>query len=136
MKGSITGLAEIVLWSHDLERSFDFYCGIFGLERMEQPEDVKPRFLRVASGTNGVPHMLVLVPHPDPSGTFPAAKPERPLHHLAFTAAASEYDSLRARCEAAGHGTRDGVHPVLQGVRTFYVDDPDGNEVEVIARKP
>jgi len=24
------------------------------------------------------------------------------------------------------------VHPVLKGVRTFYVDDPDGNEVEVI----
>jgi len=22
---------------------------------------------------------------------------------------------------------------VLKGVRTFYVDDPDGNEVEVIA---
>ena len=28
---------------------------------------------------------------------------------------------------------RGGVQPVLKGVRTFYIDDPDGNEVEVIA---
>ncbi|HEY8741301.1 MAG TPA: hypothetical protein VIN56_11985 [Candidatus Dormibacteraeota bacterium] len=34
--------------------------------------------------------------------------------------------------QAAGIQTRDGIHPVLEGVRTFYVDDPDGNEVEVI----
>jgi hypothetical protein len=27
---------------------------------------------------------------------------------------------------------RGGKHPVLKEVRTFYVDDPDGNEVEVI----
>jgi len=33
----------------------------------------------------------------------------------------------------AGLEVRGGIHPVLQGVRTFYVDDPDGNEVEVIA---
>ena len=31
-----------------------------------------------------------------------------------------------------GVEVRHGVHPVLKGVRTFYVDDPDGNEVEVI----
>jgi hypothetical protein len=27
---------------------------------------------------------------------------------------------------------RHGEHGFLKGVRTFYVDDPDGNEVEVI----
>jgi hypothetical protein len=31
---------------------------------------------------------------------------------------------------------RSGIHPVLKGVRTFYVDDPDGNEVEVIGPDP
>jgi flagellar basal body rod protein FlgC len=28
------------------------------------------------------------------------------------------------------------VHPVLKGVRTFYVDDPDGNECECITYDP
>jgi hypothetical protein len=31
---------------------------------------------------------------------------------------------------------RSGIHPVLKGVRTFYVDDPDGNEVECITYDP
>jgi catechol 2,3-dioxygenase-like lactoylglutathione lyase family enzyme len=58
------------------------------------------------------------------------------LHHLAVRVATSEYDKLRGRFEAAGVEVRGGVHPVLKGVRTFYVDDPDGNECECIASTP
>ncbi|TMF32093.1 MAG: VOC family protein [Chloroflexi bacterium] len=42
------------------------------------------------------------------------------------------YDELENGFIEAGIEVRHGVHPVLKGVRTFYVDDPDGNEVEVI----
>ena len=42
-------------------------------------------------------------------------------------------DELQRHLEAEGLEVRSGVHPVLKHVRTFYVDDPDGNEVEVIA---
>jgi catechol 2,3-dioxygenase-like lactoylglutathione lyase family enzyme len=76
--------------------------------------------------------MIVLVPHPD-GARFPAAKKERVLHHLAFKVAPARYEELRKRCAAAGLEVRGGVHPVLEGVRTFYVDDPMGNEVEVIS---
>ena len=126
------GLAEIVLWSRDLDRSLGFYRDLFGLETMAQAPSVKPTFLRVAEGAGGVPQMLVLVPHPDPAGSFPSDKPGRPLHHLAFSVAADHYDGLEAACRHAGLEVRAGVHPVLANVRTFYVDDPDGNEVEVI----
>jgi hypothetical protein len=37
---------------------------------------------------------------------------------------------------AAGIEVRSGIHPVLKGVRTFYADDPDGNEVECISPTP
>ncbi|MDQ6746522.1 MAG: VOC family protein [Candidatus Dormibacteraeota bacterium] len=100
---------------------------------MEQPESVQPRFLRVGAGTDGVPQMLVLVPHPERGGFFPGRKTERPLHHLALSVRSDAYQALADRCRAAGFDVRDGVHPVLRGVRTFYVDDPDGNEVEVIS---
>jgi catechol 2,3-dioxygenase-like lactoylglutathione lyase family enzyme len=133
MGQTVVGLAEITLWSRDLEKSLAFYCDIFGLERMEQPPGVKPRFLRAAAGADGVPQMIVLVPHPDPSGAFPSDKPMRPLHHLAFTVSGASYEQLLERCRAAGLEVRDGIHPVLTGVRTVYVDDPDGNEVEVIS---
>ena len=77
--------------------------------------------------------MIVLSQHPDRTGSFPSEKPLRTLHHLAFNVDPGQYDALQERCQKAGHETRSGVHPVLKGVRTFYVDDPDGNEVEVIA---
>lgn len=124
-------LAEIVLWARDMERSLAFYRDLFGLELMSPPE-MPNRFLRVGPGEGPVPEMIVLVPHPDPEGSFSSDKAERTLHHMAFNLTAEQYDELEQRCREAGLEVRGGIHPVLTGVRTFYVDDPDGNEVEVI----
>jgi catechol 2,3-dioxygenase-like lactoylglutathione lyase family enzyme len=128
----VTGLAEVVVWSRDMAASLAFYRDLLGLAEMDQKPEVKPRFLQVADGLGGVPQMVVLVPHPDPEGAFPSEKPNRTLHHMAFSVATDRYDELEAACRAAGLGVRGGVHPVLEGVRTFYIDDPDGNEVEII----
>jgi len=125
-------LAEIVLWAHDMDRSLAFYRDLFGLEQISPP-GLPNRFLRAGPGEGPVPEMIVLAPHPDPSGAFPRDRPLRTLHHLAFNVSADRYAELEERCRAAGLEVRGGVHPVLPGVRTFYVDDPDGNEVEVIA---
>jgi catechol 2,3-dioxygenase-like lactoylglutathione lyase family enzyme len=131
MKGAVVGLAEIVLWVRDLDRALHFYRDLFGLEIISPPE-LPNKFLKVGEGADGVPEMIVLIPHPDRSSEFPHEKPKRVLHHLAFRVDSSAYDDLRERFEAAGVEVRGGVHPVLKGVRTFYVDDPDNNEVEVI----
>ena len=130
--GTVRHLAEVVLWARDMDRSLAFYRDLFGLELISPPE-MPNRFLRAGPGEGPVPEMIVLVPHPDPTGSFPAGKEGRPLHHLAFNLAADQYDALAERCRRAGLEVRGGVHPVLRGVRTFYVDDPDGNEVECIA---
>jgi catechol 2,3-dioxygenase-like lactoylglutathione lyase family enzyme len=52
---------------------------------------------------------------------------------MAFRVESAAYDDLQNRFAAEGLEVRSGIHPVLTGVRTFYVDDPDGNEVEVIS---
>ena len=124
-------LAEIVLWARDMERSLTFYRELFGLELISPPE-LPNKFLRAGPGEGPVPEMIVLVPHPDPTGRFPADKSLRTLHHMAFNVSAGQYDELERRCREAGLEVRGGVHPVLKGVRTFYVDDPDGNEIEII----
>jgi catechol 2,3-dioxygenase-like lactoylglutathione lyase family enzyme len=129
----VVGLAEIVLWTHDMARSLSFYHDLFGLEVISKPE-VPARFLSTGEVSGGVPGMIVLSPHPDGAdGAFPAAKRDRVLHHLAFKVAPDRYEELRERCAAAGLEVRGGIHPVLPGVRTFYVDDPEGNEVECIS---
>ena len=131
---AVAGLAEIVLWTHDMDRTLAFYRDLFGLEVISPPEFPK-LFLSAGTGPGGVPEMVVLMPHPEPGGSFPSEKPRRVLHHMAFAVEPSQYDGLEERCREAGLEVRQGVHPVLKGVRTFYVDDPEGNEVEVIARE-
>jgi len=129
--GPVRHLAEIVLWVRDMDRALAFYRDLFGLE-VFSPPGLPNRFLRAGPGEGPVPEMIVLVPHPDPAGLFPRDKTLRTLHHLAFNVDREGYEELERRCREAGLEVRGGVHPVLQGVRTFYVDDPDGNEVEVI----
>jgi catechol 2,3-dioxygenase-like lactoylglutathione lyase family enzyme len=130
--GTVLHLAEIVLWVRDMDRALGFYRDLFGLELISPPE-LANKFLQAGPGEGPVPEMIVLVPHPDPSGAFPSEKPQRTLHHMAFNVSSDRYLELEERCRAAGLEVRGGVHPVLKGVRTFYVDDPDGNELEVIA---
>jgi catechol 2,3-dioxygenase-like lactoylglutathione lyase family enzyme len=128
----VAGLAEIVLWARDMKAALHFYCDLLGLEVISPPE-LPNKFLRAGPGADGVPEMIVLIPHPEASVAFPREKPKRVLHHMAFRVSASDYDDLQRRFEAEGIEVRGGIHPVLKGVRTFYVDDPDGNEVEIIS---
>jgi catechol 2,3-dioxygenase-like lactoylglutathione lyase family enzyme len=131
----VAGLAEVVLWVGDMEKALHFYRDLFGLEVISPPQ-VPNKFLRAGGGADGVPEMIVLVPHPDPSMEFPREKTKRVLHHLAFRVEGAEYEKLRDRLIAAGVEVRLGIHPVLKGVRTFYADDPDGNECECITYDP
>ena len=65
----------------------------------------------------------------------PTFSPPRTLHHLALTIPAAAFDDARETLVSAGVDVRDGKHPVL-AVRTMYVTDPEGNEVELISPEP
>jgi catechol 2,3-dioxygenase-like lactoylglutathione lyase family enzyme len=125
----IDGLAEVVLSVRDASRAVAFYGGLLGLERISPEGQPGPIFFRVGQATNRVPSLLVLVPLAP--GTQDFQEP-RSLHHLALTIPASAFDEARATLTNSGVEVRDGKHPVLP-VRTMYVRDPDGNEVEFIA---
>jgi len=129
----VEGIAEIVLWAADIEVTLAFYRENFGFELIS-PAQIPNKFLRVAE-PGLIPQMIVLVPHPYPDDYFPTHKKKemRTLHHLAFRVSALEYERLETRFLETGVEVRHGVHPVLKDVVTFYVDDPDGNEIEVIA---
>jgi catechol 2,3-dioxygenase-like lactoylglutathione lyase family enzyme len=124
----IRGIAEIVLWVHDLAKATTFYRDTLGLHVISPPERKNPIFLRAGPAQLGIPQLIVLVQLPADSGPF--AKP-RTLHHLALEVAPEDYDAEKARLESLGFSVRTGQHPVLPS-RTMYVDDPDGNEVELI----
>ena len=54
---------------------------------------------------------------------------------MAFEIPEAEFEAQRAALVAAGFRPRPGEDPVLAS-RTMYVDDPDGNEVELSAAPP
>jgi catechol-2,3-dioxygenase len=128
----IDGLAEVVLNVRDASPAVAFYGGLLGLERMTPEAQPGPIFFRAGQATDRVPSLLVLVPLS--AGTDDFREP-RTLHHLALTIPAAAFDEARRTLVDGGVEVRDGKHPVLV-VRTMYVTDPDGNEVELISPEP
>ena len=122
---AITGLIEIVLVVEELERSLHFYREVLGLEVIS-PSGSPATFLRVGPPADGIPQQIVLVPR---SAQLPAPTGRR-LHHIGLGLSADAYESERARLEGLGYALRYGVHPFMP-VDAFYVDDPDGNEIEI-----
>jgi catechol-2,3-dioxygenase len=128
----IDGLAEVVLNVRDASRAVAFYGDLLGLERMTPEDQPGPIFFRAGQATDRVPSLLVLVPLSSGADDF---REPRSLHHLALTIPAAAFDDARETLVSAGVEVRDGKHPVL-AVRTMYVTDPEGNEVELISPEP
>ena len=124
---AIRGIAEIVINVRSMAESRKFYEGVLGLPPISPPELKSPVFLQAGSH-GGIPDMLVLVELPVGSPAFSAP---RSLHHLALEVAPEQFDSEQARLSALGYSVRTGKHPIVPS-RTMYVNDPDGNEVELI----
>src|SRR5258707_5346896 len=94
MSGPVAGLAEVVLWVRDMRAALHFYGELLGLEVISPPE-LPNKFLRAGPGADGVPEMIVLIPHPDSAASFPREKPRRELHHPAFRWAASHAEGFQ-----------------------------------------
>ena len=127
---AIRGISEIVLWAHDQPAMVRFYGELLGLKVISPPERKNPIFLQAGPGQVGIPQMIVIVQLPEAEPPF--AEP-RTLHHLALEVAPEDFDAEKARLERLGYQLRSGQHPVIPS-RTMYLDDPEGNEVELICR--
>jgi catechol 2,3-dioxygenase-like lactoylglutathione lyase family enzyme len=90
------------------------------------PASAHAAFLRIGPPRPGIPQQIVLVPR---AGGMPRATGRR-LHHIGLAVEPERYDSERARLAAAGFALRGGQHPFMP-VDAFYLDDPDGNEIEI-----
>ena len=130
--GHINGLAEVVLLVQDLEKSLQFYRDTLGMTVIS-PEGLPAVFLRVGDEREGVPHQVVLVPRPAEVQAGAKGKLERDVHHIGLEVPADQLEAERSRLSQLGLEVRGGQHPFLP-VEAFYIDDPDGNEIEIVAR--
>ena len=111
----------------DIERSLEFYRDALGLETIS-PAAMPVKFLRIGAARDGVPQQVVLIPR-----AMAADQPlvrTRALHHIGLEVAPEDFDGERERLAGLGFELRGGQHPFMP-VEAFYLDDPDGNEIEI-----
>ncbi|NQV06275.1 VOC family protein [bacterium] len=123
---NITNLNHAVLFVADLQRSLDFYTGVFGFEVVAREPRANAAFLKAPASANH--HDLGLF------GLGPAAEPRQRgsigLYHLAWQVdtiddlAAAKSDLIEAG--ALGGESSHGATLSLYGA------DPDGNEFEIM----
>ena len=126
---AIVGLIEVVLVVEDIARSVAFYRDVLGLEVISPPA-LSVKFLRVGAAGSGVPQQVVLIPRPMASAE-PLVR-TKALHHIGLEVALSDFEVERSRLSGMGYQLRTGQHPFMP-VDAFYLDDPDGNEIEIAA---
>jgi catechol 2,3-dioxygenase-like lactoylglutathione lyase family enzyme len=78
----IRGLAEVVIWVHDMEKSLGFYRDTLGLSQMSTPDMRGAIFLQAGPEVVNCPQQLVLVPLPAGAAPFPSERSQRTMHHL------------------------------------------------------
>jgi catechol 2,3-dioxygenase-like lactoylglutathione lyase family enzyme len=138
----VRALGEIAIRCIDLPAMVAFYRDVIGLEPMNDPNNGRIVFFRVAEGFGGHTAVLALFRH-DIEGagqTLGRAKPPETgpgssLHHIALSLPWDEQDAVIAWYNKLGRActveTFDWV-----GWRGVFTFDPDGNTVELVAKDP
>ncbi len=139
---SIRDLGEIAIRVVDMDAMFAFYRDVIGLEVLSPPNTNGIAFFRICEGHAGHTRVLALFergagrPEIRPSGqAAPETSARSTLHHIAFNV---DYEAQEA---ARDWLIARGLTPVEQifdwiGWRGIFVEDPDGNTVELVAYHP
>ncbi|MCV2893845.1 VOC family protein [Lentibacter sp. XHP0401] len=138
----VRALGEIAIRCIDLDAMIAFYRDVIGLELMNDPDNGRIVFFRIAKGFGGHTAVLALFRH-DIEGAGrtraadfpPATGAGSSLHHIALSLPWREQDAVIAWYEHLGLDynveTFDWV-----GWRGVFTFDPDGNTVELVAKDP
>ena len=133
MKKKIINIAEVGLKVEDLGKMIEFYEETLGF----QVEIREPYHAFLKIGALNSP--LGDVGHPQILGLFERGKPiditMTTLDHLAFEVPNEEYEGEYERFKAKGMIIRERVWPdtLPWRGRSFFIKDPEGNVVEIIA---
>ena len=116
---AIAGICELTIETRDMAGLEEFYTGVFGLELLTRDDDR----IWLASGDRA--RLGLWVPGEKEYGD----RGGRHVH-FAFSAAPGRLPEMAERARAAGATVRGPVEHD-GGDRSLYVEDPEGNVVEV-----
>ena len=131
----IEGLGEFALRTERLDEMVAFYGETLGLERLDDPPYDDAAFFRVADGVAGHTQVLVLFDRSGSDGYTPPDSDRTTVDHVAFGVDPSNFDGEAERLESLGHDLTYAYHDWVEW-RSLYLDDPDGNSVELVCFDP
>lgn len=122
-------LAEVLVWSSDLDRSHSFYGDVLGLHMT----NISPTERAWSASPHSTP--IVRAVWKDPARTPRASMGAGQTHHFAF-AVADDAAQLRFQQHLSLAGLR--VSPVMDRTyfHSIYTSDPDGHIVEIATVPP
>jgi glyoxylase I family protein len=133
----IGGFSHVCIGVSDMDRSLDFYRGLLGMDVVFDVELEGPSMESVTgrSGAKGrmvggliggaMVELLAL-------GEEPTGKPGPRIGYTNISFRVDDLDATYAQVLALGHRAQQ--EPVdIGGVRMFFVADPDGTAIEIIA---
>lgn len=131
----IKALGEVVLRVRNLDTMQEFYEKVVGLELLERYENAMA-FFRIAPDHEGhIPTLALFDQFGEAdhrSRHYTGLDPEKsPLHHIAFTISASDYEAEKERLRNLGLDVETGEHTWVH-YRSLYITDPEGNVVEFV----
>lgn len=139
---TVRALGEIAIRCIDLEAMITFYRDVIGLEPLNDPDNGRIVFLRIAEGFGGHTAVLALFRH-DIAGAGqtragdlpPSTGPASSLHHIALTLPWEEQEAVITWYAKLGLTYQVETFDWV-GWRGVFTADPDGNTVELVAKDP
>lgn len=128
MPTAVRALGEVALRVNNLDQMQAFYTDVIGLELLRRFE--RAAFFRIADGYAGHTTVLALFDR-----NAQVEQERSTVDHLAFTIALPDYEAERRRLEALGLAVTTATHEWVHW-RSLYVEDPEGNTVELVCYDP
>jgi len=129
MQRAIRGLGEVALRVSDLDAMRAFYENVVGLELLRRFE--RAAFFRLAEGFGGHTQVLALFDRTADPGFAGLSSATTTVDHLAFEIELADFERERQRLVALGLAVTTAEHGWVHW-RSLYVDDPEGNMVELV----
>ena len=125
----IKALGEIALRVNDLDAMQKFYEEVMGLALLKRFP--KAAFFRIAEGFGGHTQILALFDRADATGYKEISAAKSTIDHIAFTISLADFAAEKERLEQLGLSVTTAEHGWVHW-RSLYVNDPEGNEVELV----
>ena len=129
-------LGHIVLYVSDVDRSARFYGDVLGWQRLETPENSTFGRIPVALFSSGRTHHELLLIEVGPDAQPVPRQRHLGLYHFGLKVGDTDDELREARARCLDQGVRIVGMSDHTVTHSLYIEDPDGNEIELYIDVP